>query len=145
MFFPWRLVGIWRTLWVKLTRKEVIVRGRCRMCGKCCRDIALFVDGRWMRSEKTLRDYTKRYPEYERFVPTGFDELGHLTVRCTLQGEDGLCTDYENRLDLCRDHPAPVHYFSGATLAPWCGFRHEVIKPFDPVLKKERKKSKSKR
>ncbi|XPV76522.1 MAG: YkgJ family cysteine cluster protein [Desulfovibrio sp.] len=139
MFLPWRLKGMWRTLWIKFTGKKIVVRGNCKMCGKCCRDISLFVDGRWMRSEKHLREYTKDYPEYSRFEPTGFDHYGHLTVKCTLLGDDGMCTDYENRLDLCEDHPAASHYYSGATLNDWCGYRIDVIKPFETTLKKARK------
>lgn len=56
------------------------------------------------------------YPEYVELLEEKFDSIQFYY--CPKLGEDGLCTDYENRPDICREFPNnPL-----AALPPKCGF-----------------------
>ena len=61
----------------------------------------------------------KIYPEYVELLEEKFE--GEIQFyHCPKLGEDGLCTDYENRPSICRSFPDnPL-----AALPPKCGFRH---------------------
>lgn len=137
--YSWK--GLLRRLRCFVLRREPVVRGACRMCGTCCTDITLVMDGQVVRDRLELRDVVRRYPGYSRFRPSGVDKRGNMVVSCTLLGEDGACTDHDNRLDLCRDHPGPPHYFSGAPLHPGCGFRFEEVRRFSAVLRREKRQA----
>ena len=138
-----QLKGAGRYLRMRLLRREVVLRGSCRMCGRCCSEIALYSDG-WVRSLEDFQKAREEIPGFDRLEPMGKDDYGNLTVRCTWLTEDGLCRDHENRLSMCRGHPNRWHYLSGADLAGYCGFRFEEIPSFERVLRKrlraERKK-----
>lgn len=108
------------------------------MCGTCCRDITLVIEGQVIRDVHDLRDLIRRYPGYACFRPTGRDKRGNITVSCVKQADDGTCSDHENRLDLCRGHPGRAHYFSGADLHRGCSFRFEETARFSTVLRREK-------
>ena len=143
-----QLRGLARSLRLRLLRREVVLRGRCNMCGRCCTDITLYSDG-WIRSREDFRKACEDIPGFDRLEPTGRDDYGNLTVRCTWLTEDGLCRDHENRLSMCSRHPNRWHYLSGATLADYCGFRFEEVPSFERILRKrlraQRKKTGPKR
>ncbi len=47
----------------------------------------------------------KIYPDYVKLLREHFDDKNLYFYYCPKLGADGLCTDYENRPDICRDFP----------------------------------------
>ena len=76
-----------------------------------------------------------REPEYRFFRPQEErDEDGFIYFSCLLLGDDGLCTDYENRPTICRTYPDPAMFRFGAELPSGCGYYREPERSFAEVL-----------
>ncbi|MGE4292088.1 MAG: YkgJ family cysteine cluster protein [Desulfovibrio sp.] len=123
MLTLWSVRSVWRRLLCLVLRREPRVLGRCLQCGRCCREIVLCHDGRWITSLKRFRELLERDPEYERLEPRERDEAGRILFRCSWLGADGRCTGYEDRLPLCRNHPSPGLWLRGVDLPRACGYR----------------------
>ena len=108
------------------------VTGACRKCGKCCRDIRM----KDAYDEKDFKLTQFFFPKYRRFEIIGKDENGDLILSCKLLNEDGTCSDYATRLNLCRRFPNKILYFQGV-LQDGCGFKVEPEKKFEDYLKKK--------
>lgn len=119
----WAWFALFRRMWRVVTGLEVRVVGECKGCGRCCREIVLHSSGRWIRTERHFEREKQKDSALERFRPLDTDDDGRIIFGCSLLRDDGLCGDYENRLPLCRNHPNPGLYYSGVTLAPYCGYR----------------------
>lgn len=78
--------------------------GQCRQCGKCCRDVMLFYDGKLIESEKEYEAACKMLPEYARFVPARTSN-GRIGFACSKLSPSGRCLDYQNRPESCRIFP----------------------------------------
>lgn len=120
-------------LWMKLTKKRYIVVGSCRQCGQCCRELCLKIDGDWTRSEDDFNQLVKNNPNYARFHILEKDSRGYLWFYCDRLGPDGRCTDYENRLRICRDYPKASLRADGQ-LFEGCGYRIIKTVPFKRYL-----------
>ena len=104
-------------------------------CGKCCKNIALVRSGRPIRSLHRFKRLQKKVPfyrllEFDRQDP----EDGLVYFRCTKLGEDGLCTDHENRPAECRAYPDPRMFRHGARLLEGCSYKVEYDDTFGNVL-----------
>lgn len=108
------------------------------MCGKCCRGISLYVNGRWMRSEKHFLKAKKYDPDLERFEILDKSD-GLLKFSCRCLTSDGTCGDYENRPQLCRNFPSPDIYYQDGQLPGGCGFRMSTELDFEKILDQARK------
>ena len=75
------------------------------------------------------------YPPYKRFYIKGKDEEGNLIFACKLVSEEGLCTDYEHRLSMCRKYPKRFVKFP-AILHDGCGYKVQK-KSFKDYIKPE--------
>ena len=121
--------------WVRRLRVRLLgpaeIEGHCLMCGRCCEELVLNVDNRWLTRRRDFDRFVADNPEYERLIVTGQDDRGLLIFRCSWLTEEGLCKDHEHRMDLCREHPSETFYTAGAELSPYCGFK---IRP--PTLKR---------
>lgn len=128
--------GLFRRFRAMVLRREVQIVGQCRMCGSCCNGI-LLRDGGWIKNKKGFKKLCKSDPGHERFTVTGKDDYGHLVFACTLQGSDGLCTCYEDRLPLCRNYPTKSLYYQGGWIGPDCGFRFKSVSFRDILLRRK--------
>lgn len=135
------LFGIIRYIYLKLFGKEVVVQGKCRMCGSCCQRISLEAGGRWLRKESEFRRLLKNNSQFARFSIVGKDAQGFLLFTCSWYEKEGVCRDHENRLAICRDYPTTQLYFTGGRLSKGCGYRISAVTPFETILKRERKAS----
>lgn len=55
---------------------------------------------------KDIEDAKKVYPDYVELIEKTFDKSEKVYFYyCPKLGTDGLCSDYENRPDICRDFP----------------------------------------
>lgn len=113
---------------------EVVIRGSCHMCGSCCRCICLYVDGRWIKTKRQIKKMYDSKPELRRFKPTGTRIDGLLEFYCEKLNEDGSCSDYENRPDLCRDYPTRDIFLQYGVLPDSCGYRMGTEQDFEKVL-----------
>ncbi len=103
--------------------------GSCKQCGQCCKKI--FSTNLYNKSEFDLMQ--KDYPEYERFEILGISEQKKLVFRCKMLGGDNKCSDYENRLDLCKKYP--FEKSKKGRLFKNCGFKKKPVKEFSEYLK----------
>jgi len=107
------------------------------MCGGCCRDIIIKNGDKWLKRPKDFDTLCENEPKHDRFEITGKDDFGHLVFRCTMRGEDGLCSCYEDRLSLCRSYPAKTIYYQGGWIGADCGFRYKSVKFRDVFFRKK--------
>lgn len=104
------------------------ITGECKKCGKCC-NYMYSVD---TYTEKDFKIMQMLFPKYKRFYIKGRDEFGNLIFACKLVRPDGLCSDYKNRLKMCKNYPAKwVKY--NAKLHEGCGYKVN-IKKFDDYM-----------
>ncbi|MBF0275734.1 MAG: YkgJ family cysteine cluster protein [Nitrospinae bacterium] len=128
---------LYRYFFLQLSGKEVIVSGRCRQCGSCCKELSLDIDGEWIKSEKNFERLKSRYPEYDRMEITGRDSSGNLTFQCTWLSEENMCKDHENRLEICDTFPNKELYIMGGKLPDGCGYKLQAGVPFNKVLEEK--------
>ena len=130
-----------KRLWLKITgRKRAYLRaGRCRMCGRCCRNIGILLDGERIKDEKDFERLKEEEPEYEIFTPNGRASDGSIIFSCKMQ-KGNVCTIHKNRPEICRDYPDLYLMYSGVELLKDCGY--VLVAPFDfeEILKKEMEK-----
>ena len=106
-------------------RQQAKVLGQCRCCGRCCQEIVLHIDGKWIRNKRQFEKLQQSDEELQRFYIKTKDHDGRLVFGCSWLTEEGLCKDYEHRLALCKAHPTPSLYLHGVELDPSCGYSFE--------------------
>jgi Fe-S-cluster containining protein len=132
--------GIYRCLRHRVLKRQVVVRGSCTLCGRCCKDIIIREGGAYLTSRKAFEKAKERHPGLSRFYISG--RRGSLiTLTCTLQSPEGLCTDHENRLELCRDYPHAGIYYSGLNLEKHCGYELVEEPSFAGILEAAMRKA----
>ena len=109
---------------------EYEITGECKKCGKCC-NYMYSVD---TYTEKEFKIMQFLFPKYKRFYIKGKDEEGNLIFACKLVTPEGLCSDYKNRLRMCKNYPAKKILYPGK-LHEGCGYKVN-IKNFDDYLDK---------
>jgi|GEM_PF-406695 len=139
-FSTFSLQGFCHYLWLKIRGKSMMVTGSCHGCGRCCKEICLEGSEGWLRSEERFQWIVDMFPEYGRFTITGKDSQGYLLFSCTWSTEQGTCSDYENRLPLCRNYPESSLIFAGGRLLSGCGYGFAEVVPFKKVFRQELKK-----
>jgi len=93
----------------------------CKKCGLCCKYVGMIIS--WPCSESDLR-----WMEYHGYIinplSEGTEAMLFAPCRCTMLGEDNLCTIYDTRPDNCRMMPVPgQEQFQ----PPGCGFFKPVV------------------
>ena len=106
------------------------ITGECKKCGKCCN----YMYSKDTYTEKEFKIMQMIYPKYKRFYIKGRDEEGNLIFACKLVTPEGLCSDYDHRLRMCRNYPAKRIGYPGK-LHEGCGYTVHV-KKFEDYLKK---------
>ena len=98
------------------------ITGECKKCGKCCN----YMYSMDTYTEKEFKIMQFLYPKYKRFYIKGKDDEGNLIFACKLVTPDGLCSDYEHRLRMCRNYPAKRIPYKGK-LHEGCGYKvHDI-------------------
>jgi hypothetical protein len=117
-------------------QKIPVIRGHCKKCGNCCRQLNICEEGKWVATSRHFKQILKESPEYERFEITGKNKNGSLNFKCTWLNEDGTCKDYTNRLDICRDFPDSMAIMNQGVLPDGCGFEIYIENSFEYILQK---------
>ena len=110
--------------------------GECKQCGDCCRSLMLIESRGVVRSKRYFRKLQKRSPFYQNLEIIGTDDAGILIFSCKLLGEDGRCSRYEERPDICREFPNIFMFRHGGKLDDDCGYKVQEKVAFKDVLQK---------
>lgn len=130
------LRSIYRYIKLKFKKEEVYFDGVCLQCGNCCRHIYLFTGrGKVIKTRKQFEKLVKEFPDSDRFEIVE-DEGDALVFRCTWLGDDNKCKDHDNRLQLCKNYPAKVMYYTNFVTGENCGYTMKTGKPFSDVFNK---------
>lgn len=123
--------------WIKyflsrLCSPNYVLKGKCKKCGRCCRNIVFFVYDKPITDEKTyyeLRDKNKRL---NLFYPSGKNKKGEILFTCKSLLPNNHCKYYFFRSLYCRRFPLVKSLTSGKYLTPpdGCGYSIELSKKF---------------
>ena len=99
-----------------------ILEGKCRKCGRCCRDIGMKIDPRLLQSSlitdiivrwiSWLFNFELKHIEYDSLL---------IVFTCKKSTPEGTCGDYKWRPNICRNYPI-VDYFDKPGLFDTCGY-----------------------
>lgn len=134
------VTGMFFHFWLKIRGKTLLLTGCCNGCGNCCKRLSLEGNDGWLRSEEKFYNIVREFPEYQRFSIIGKDGQGFLLFSCSWCSPEGLCSDYDRRLPMCRNFPEKSLLFSGGSLPEGCGYNYTTVKPFGKVLAEQLKK-----
>lgn len=105
------------------------VEGHCLQCGKCCRHM-YSID---TYTEKEFKIMQFLYPSYKRFYIAGKDKDGHFIFACKYVQDDGKCSVYKKRLNMCKKYPKKIIHFNGI-MHEGCGFKVRPELSFEDYL-----------
>ncbi len=117
---------------------EVI--GACKQCGDCCRSLMLIETRGPVRSRRYFRKLQQRNEFYRNLEIVGKDSRGILIFSCNLLGEDGRCTRYDERPDICSEFPTIWMFRYGGELDTSCGYTLQTKVDFKKILEKKMKR-----
>ena len=102
------------------------LEGKCKKCGKCCRDIGLTISPKLLKSRFTTEivirwvswvfDFYLKHIQYDSCL---------LVFGCKNQNPDGSCKVYKWRPNICRNYPI-VDYLDKPVLYDFCGYRAKL-------------------
>ncbi len=124
-------------LYNKTFSSKYVVKGKCKMCGKCCRSIVFYDGGDLIKTEEQFEKAKLKNKRMNMFEISGVDSTdGALTFVCKSLREDGKCGAYWLRSMFCREYPFIKPDFiknNGQTLEG-CGYSFGVDKEFKDYL-----------
>lgn len=97
--------------------------GKCRVCGKCCEQIAFEMEKKYFKYQWWLHFlifYNDFFNHLDFLEAVPEEEL--VLFKCRLINENGSCGNYFWRPVFCREYPRPYKYFQKPDTLPWCGF-----------------------
>lgn len=125
---------------LKILRRKYQRIGKCKGCGRCCREIFVKHGGGVIKDEKEYNRLVKLHPFYSYLKIRYKDEDG-LVFECSkLDKETGKCSIYKNRALLCRLYPQEEIFMLGGNISEDCGFDFIPLESFDEVFKRVCKK-----
>lgn len=127
----------------QLFSSKYVVKGKCKRCGNCCRNILFSTSEGYVKDEKVFKKMQKKYKYYRNYRISGVIkdkkdfQNGALTFECKFISKDNKCKIYLFRPIFCRDYPNinPQLIYEGVTMLDGCGFYFDVDKKFDNYLK----------
>ncbi|MBQ4124307.1 YkgJ family cysteine cluster protein [bacterium] len=122
----------------KLQSSKYIKKGRCKMCGACCRNILLFSDKNLpVMTEEQFEKIKEWDKHFRSFYISGKSETGALLFTCYALGDNNKCKLYLFRGLGCRQYPHKNTKFliNGGKMLEGCGFYFEPDKKFEEYLK----------
>ena len=127
----------------KLFSSKYVIKGKCKKCGKCCRNILFSTKDGYVKSVETFKNMQKKYRYYRNFRISGKvkDKMefqnGALTFECKFISKKNKCLIYPFRPIFCRDYPNinPDLIYNGVEMLDGCGFYFDVNKKFSSYLR----------
>lgn len=128
----------------KFFSSKYILKGKCKKCGKCCRNILFSTKDGYVKDENLFKEMQKKHRYYRNFKISGMVENkqdfqnGALTFECKFITKNNKCLIYPIRPLFCRDYPNinPELIYSGVEMLDECGFYFDVNKKFSDYLNK---------
>ena len=104
-------------------RTKWALDGKCKKCGKCCRDIKLAIDPRLLSNTFT-RELVIRWTSWVMgfYLKAIEYDPPYLVFGCKNLLSDGSCADYKWRPNVCRNYPL-VDFFEEPALFDTCGYK----------------------
>ncbi|MBQ2984422.1 MAG: YkgJ family cysteine cluster protein [Candidatus Gastranaerophilales bacterium] len=126
----------------KLFSSKYVLKGKCKRCGRCCRNILFSTKEGYIKDENIFKDMQKKYRYYKNFRISGKIENkqdfqnGALTFECKFISKNNKCLIYPIRPIFCRDYPNinPELIYNGVKMLDECGFYFDVNKKFEEYL-----------
>lgn len=126
----------------KLFSSKYVIKGKCKRCGNCCRNILFSTKEGYVKSKETFFEMQKKYRYYRNFRISGMVENkqdfqnGALTFECKFISKDNKCRIYLFRPLFCRDYPSVNQelIYNGVEMLDDCGFYFDVNKSFKSYL-----------
>lgn len=123
---------------------KYIIKGKCKQCGNCCRNILFTQNGAYVKSKEVFQEMQKKYKYYRNFEISGVVQEkqdfqnGALTFKCKYISDKNKCRIYFFRPNFCRDYPDinPDLIYNGVEMLDGCGFYFDVNKKFKDYLEK---------
>lgn len=104
-------------------RKQWRLDGKCKKCGRCCREIHLKIEPRLLGNQFTKELVVRWISWLFCFYLIKIDyERNYLVFGCRNLKPDGTCNDYRWRANVCRNYPL-VDYFEKPVLFEGCGYK----------------------
>lgn len=127
----------------KLFSSKYVIKGKCKRCGACCRNILFSTQEGYIKDEEIFKKMQKKYPYYRNFKISGMVkdkkdfQNGALTFECKFISKNNKCKIYPIRPIFCRDYPNinPSLIYEGVTMLDGCGFYFDIDKKFKTYLK----------
>lgn len=123
-------------LFSKFHAPKYVLKGSCKQCGHCCRNIVFFAYGEPIRRIEEYEELRKKNKRLALFFPTGKNEKEELLFTCKSLGDDNRCKNYFFRSLYCRKYPLVKSLTTGMYLTPseGCGYQIVLDKPFEDFL-----------
>lgn len=126
---------------LKILGKKYLRTGKCKACGKCCKEIYVRHSDDIIKDEEEFKRLKGLHFFYNYLEIIDKNETG-LVFACTkVHPETGKCTAYEKRALICRTYPQEEIFMMGGHISEECGFSFEPIQSFEEVFQKVSKKS----
>ena len=104
-------------------RTKFVLKGKCNMCGNCCKRILLKITPEQINSKLFMKIAIKWIEWIFDFIFLDIDyEDNYLAFTCKHIKPDGKCGNYLFRPNVCRNYPI-VDYFKKPVLLPDCGYK----------------------
>jgi Fe-S-cluster containining protein len=125
---------------LKILRKKYQRVGKCKACGKCCKNIHIKHYDHLIKDEEEFENLKKLHYFFNFLEVIEKSDMG-LVFACTkLHPETGKCTAYNKRAILCRTYPQEEIFMLGGIIAEECGFSFTPIETFEEVFANVKKK-----
>ena len=127
----------------KLFSSKYVLKGKCKKCGACCRNILFSTHDGYVKSKEVFLAMQKKHRYYRNFKISGVVsdkqdfQNGALTFECKFISKNNKCLIYPFRPLFCRDYPSKNQdlIYSGVTMLDNCGFYFDINRKFDEYLK----------
>lgn len=120
----------------KKSSSKFVLKGKCKQCGQCCRNIVFYINEQPIQTEKQFESLKKWKKTYNHFFISRKDMDGALLFTCKSLANNGKCKDYLFRSLACRNYPKINTQFilNGGKPLDNCGFYFDVNKSFSNYL-----------
>ena len=81
----------------KLFSSKYVIKGKCKRCGACCRNILFSTQEGYIKDEEIFKKMQKKYPYYRNFKISGIVkdkkdfQNGALTFECKFISKNNKC------------------------------------------------------
>lgn len=129
------MLNIWLKFLNKIYPPKITISGACKKCGKCCENLILTHKNKAVTDKKQVESLKKKESFYSRFTPIYTDPTtGIMYFSCALL-KDKICSDHNNRPNICRNYPSEAMFAKGGKLLTGCGYILKPQKDFEQYLK----------